>query len=198
MVKASHTNTGLLLCVSLVATITLPVKAEPSSQGELVSQLSGHQTYQNQPQLNFNDYYYGRVRGMSGEIAAIELMKPIREGDGKLNFAFQPITIDGKEVNSVLVSVPYYVRPGNDVILKWQDGSWMIVNTFRGSFYGTLADQAYPYWISRLNLIEVSEVQRTAINWGETRTVGLPPLQPGTVAIETTPEPIVQPVRGLW
>lgn len=168
--------TGALLALSLAGFFATPAQAEP--QGELLSQLPGHDVFRGDPQMNAADFYIGRVRGIAGSILFIELL--------------EPVTIDGREVTHLHTAATGWgkfqnigaPRPGDDVALKWEDGQWMIIDRYN------------PYWVTRLSLREVSEVQRSAINWGETRQVGLPNLQPSQPVVqEVAPPP---PVRGLW
>jgi hypothetical protein len=167
----------MLLLLSLAAISTTPAQAEP--EGEVLTQLPGHDVYYGEDQMEESDYYVGRVRGIAGPILMIELIPPV--------------TIEGEEITHVNTAATGwgkyrnigYPRPGDDIALKWEDGQWVIVDRYN------------PYWITRLDLREVSEVQRSAIDWGETREVGLPPLQPSPAVVqEIVPAP--QPVRGMW
>lgn len=174
---------GLLTVTALCAG---PVKAEP--QELILSQLRGHETYRQEPQMDPTQYVLGRVRGTVGGIMSIELMRAV--------------TVDGKDIMAADLA-PYGTSQrvvgdamgGDDVILQVVDGKLVYIG------------KAHPYWISRLKLkSEASYSGNTArlieeLNRSEA-SVGLPPLAPETRTFTAepapAPAPAVAPVRGLW
>lgn len=177
MTNTARTLTGMLLFLSLAAIGTTSVQAEPKE--EVLVQLPGHDVYMDKPQMNADDFFIGRVRARAGDILFISL--------------FEPATINGRTITRLHATATGwgkyqnigYPKPGDDVALKWEDGGWVIIDRYN------------PYWVSRLDLRDVREVQRSAIDWGETREVGLPPLQPSPSVVREV-EPMPEPVRGMW
>jgi hypothetical protein len=176
--QISYQLTGLALLVTMVG-VSAPARAD----GELISQLEGHDTFDKSPQLNPDDYVVGRVKAVVGPILFINLLEPVTLGDK----TFFDIHLEGSAAS------------GDDVIFR-KDGDRLI-------FVGT----AHPAWISRLKLKDASDYQtnRSQI-WKElddTKEVGLPPLAPEQRTFVSEPEPApapapkpqpVAPVRGLW
>jgi hypothetical protein len=177
LINTARKLTGTLLMLSLAAIFATPAQAEP--EAEVLSQLPGHDIYRDDPQMDATDYYIGRVRGIAGSILFIELEKPVTIEGTEYNHLHMAATGWGKYQNIG------YPRPGDDLALKWENGGWVIVDRYN------------PYWVTRLQLRDVTEVQRSAINWGESRQVGLPALQPSQAVVREM-EPVPQPIRGMW
>lgn len=176
--NTSRILTGALLCLSMALVFGGPAKAEPTEQ--LLSQLPGHDLFNQQGQMDPSRYTVGRVRAMAGDILFIELFEPFTVGDRTItHLHLQGTSGIGKHNNLG------YPRPGDDIGLAYIDGSWQIVQRY------------HPYWLTRLSLREVGEVQRSAIDWGETRIIGLPPLGPSEARVMPEPEP-QRPIRGMW
>lgn len=191
-VKTSQVLTGLTLALTLSAVAVPPAEAEPKNEEVLISQLAGHEFYvpfeiyqDDWVQFMFEEnLVLGRVRGKAGNQLSIELLSP------------ESVMIGDKEVTSVNVGrAPYNIRSGDDVLLKYDDveETWVLIDDAMTA-YEAKYSHALPYWVSRLELRQVDDVERTAIDFGDTAPVGLPPAQQSTVYQEPAPAP----VRGLW
>lgn len=186
MMSKSHIFTGLALAFSVSAAVVAPAKAEEIQ----ISQLRGYEfqvpieVYQDEwLQWRFeNNIVIGRVRGKVGDIMSIEFLSP------------EAITINGKEIDSL--NIEGTARAGDDVILRYQDEQWVLIDD---ELLAQLVDPALPAWVSRLELREAEVVERTAIEWSEDQPVVLPELPPSR-AVAPAPAPVSapEPVRGLW
>ncbi|WP_013324919.1 hypothetical protein [Gloeothece verrucosa] len=185
MTNTSRTLTGIIALLSLAAFCPTPAKAE--SAPVLISQLRGHEVYAKESQLNPDRYHVGRVRGISGNVLYIEFPQPVAVGDREVKVI--NISATGTVARRVIgassseANVVGYPAPGDDVGVVYEDGRWQVVQRY------------HPYWVSRLQLREVPEVQRSAFNW-DPKPFGLPPLEQRSVVIEPAPAP--EPVRGMW
>lgn len=195
-IKHSHTLAGLALGLSLF-TIS-PAQAEPAQDEVLVSQLRGH-TIQDPIEIyradwlefKFEDYAIGRIRGVTGDVAQIQIISP-----SHITMTYDVgFTTGERDVYKVTTQLPHQwptLVAGADVIMKEVDGEWVVISDKVDDFK-VYQDYAMPQWVSRLDLREVALVERTAIDW-DRPDVSLPPLQPSTAEIEPAPEPI----PGMW
>jgi hypothetical protein len=116
----------MLLFVSLSAFSLAPVKAnplkEPVKAPILISQLCGHDVYNNQPQMQLRQYMIGKVVGRSGSISSIVLP-------------------DGTILNQLVPMESFaglYTEGSNVRIMKDSNGNYTVVGL------------AHPYWITDL------------------------------------------------
>ena len=188
-VKTSQVITGLTLALAISAVAVTPAKAEPKNEEVLLSQLAGHELYDpfeiykdDWVTFKFENFILGRVVGKEGSIIHVKLLSP------------ESVTINDKEVTVInLGRAPYSIEAGDDIILNYENGEWVVLDDAMTA-YEVKYNNALPRWVSRLELREVENVQRTAIDFGDSRPVDLPPAQQSTVYQEPAPAP----VRGLW
>jgi hypothetical protein len=183
---------GLAVTLSWSAIAITPAQAEPAQNGVLISQLRGHvvtdpiDVYRDEwLKFKFEDFAIGRIRGVTGDIAQIQIISP------------SSVKINGNDVTLVATRMPAYwstLKPGDDTIMRVVDGKWVIVSDKR-TYLNTYTAYAMPQWVSRLDLKEVALIERSAINWSRP-DVSLPPLPPNTAVLEPAPAPA--PVPGLW
>ncbi|GBF82135.1 hypothetical protein [Aphanothece sacrum] len=183
---------GLAITLSWSAIAVTPAQAEPAQNEVLISQLRGHkledpiEVYRDEwLKFKFEDFAIGRIRGVTGDVAQIQIISPssVRVGD--------------RDVTVVSTSMPTFwpnLKPGDDAIMRVVDGKWVIVSDKRADLKAYQAF-AMPVWVSRLDLKEVALIERTAINWSRP-DVTIPPLPPNTAVLEPAPAP--EPVPGLW
>jgi hypothetical protein len=147
----------------------------------LLSQLRGHDIYDNEPQMKWDNYSLGRVVGKSGGIMSILVE------DGT---SFQA---DG------------YVRPGSDVLVAQdENGEYYLVSASHSEWISYLEED---YGVKRNKNYPVPLLERTAPIWaeieaGSSRSVlEIPEREPVESQYEMT-EPTMmeesEPVRGLW
>jgi hypothetical protein len=185
--KTSFTIGGVILsCAIASVPIAKPANAEPVSEQHhsnssemLVSQLRGHETYQDQEQLNPNDYVYGTVKGAAGSMLSIEL----EEGD------------------SVLVESTS-ARPGDDVILTKEGDDYEFVGQAQPAWIMTLQEDY------KLNMAaetgsatsSTTSVEQEEMEQTDTVTPSPAPV-PEPQQTEPAPAPEeepAEPVQGLW
>ncbi len=199
--KHSHMLAGLALGLSLLG--ISPAQAEPVQKEVLVSQLAGHEledpidVYRKDwLDFKFDDYIIGRIRGVTGDVAQIQIISAGNRKDAHVRVTHDVgFTTGERDVWRVTAQMPHLwpnLVAGSDVIMKVVDGEFVIIGDKR-SYYRAEQTYARPYWVSRLDLREVPEVVRTNISW-ERPDVSLPPLRENQA--EITPPP--QPVPGMW
>lgn len=155
------------------------IDAVNSPQDQLIAQLRGHDVYDGKPQIEWNDYLLGRVIGEAGSI------KFIKVSDGGYFHA----------------SGSAYA--GEDVLVEKVDGGYKLIG------------RAHTPWISKLEanygykrVAESSSLKdRTASLWKaleanksttSTTTVRKVTPMPTSAPVEYTPEPVSEPIRGLY
>ena len=195
LIKQSLKLLGLAVGLSLCS--VLPTEAKPTQDESLVSQLRGHiiqdpiEIYkQDWLRFKFEDYAIGRIRGVTGDVAQVQIISPPHI-TMTYNVGF---TTGERDVWKVTTALPRQwptLVPGADVILKEVDGEWVIISDNVDSLR-VLFDYSLPRWVSRLDLIEVPLVTRTDIDWDRPDT-NLPPLAPND-----PPPPAPEPVPGMW
>lgn len=196
--KQAHKLFGLALGLSICS--VFPAEANPTQDETLISQLRGHviedpiEIYkQDWLQFKFEDYVIGRIRGVTGDIAQVELLSP-----PSINMVYNVgiFTTGERDVYKVTTSLPRYwptLVPGADVILREVDGEWVIISDDVDGFR-VLTHYSLPRWVSRLDLQEVPLVTRTDIDW-DRPDVTIPPLEPSA---PPPPAPEPEPVPGMW
>lgn len=182
--KSVKALTGILVALAAYGVSALPAKAEPmtTKQEVLVSQLSGHDRYNNGTQLVLSDYAIGRVRGAVGNILFIELLKYPSSASATGYYSY--IDRNNNETRYTHLHLPGSAQPGDDVMISRtaSNGIWTV-------------SQAHPAWISRLNLKEIPSIERSAVEFESTAPVSLPPVQPSTPPVY---QPAPAPIRGMW
>ncbi len=197
--KHSHMLAGLALGLSLFG--LSPAQAEPAQQEVLISQLAGHELYdpinvyrQDWLDFKFDDYVIGRIRGVTGDVAQIQIISAGIQKDAHVRVTHDVgFTTGERDVWKVTAQMPHLwpnLVAGSDVIMKVVDGEFVIIGDKR-SYYRAEQVYARPVYVSRLDLREVPEVVRTNISW-ERPDVSLPPLE------EYQAEMAPPPVPGMW
>ncbi len=190
MINKLQAVSGLALAVTVTAIAIAPVKAE--SKETLISQLRGYEFYvpievyqDDWLQWKFTEnIVVGRVVAKVGDICTVRLISPT---DVEI----------GRSSGLEHLGCGWETSAGDDVILGFDDTGWTILDE---EVYAVLYRTALPRWITRLDLKEEAEVQRTAIDWGDNREVELPPLRPQAATPVPAPvyEPEPEPIRGMW
>lgn len=200
-IKHSHMLAGLALGLSLLG--ISPAQAEPAQEEVLVSQLRGHviqdpiDVYRSDwLEFKFEDYVIGRIRGVTGDVAQIQIISAGQNKDAHVRMNYDVgLTTGERDVWHVTSQLPGYwptLVAGADVIMKEVDGEWVIISDERPELDVYVAESR-PRWVSRLDLREVPLVTRTDIDW-DRPDVSLPPVEENQAEIEPAPEP----VPGMW
>ena len=186
MISKNSVLLGMAVAVSASAIAVAPAQAEGET---LIAQLRGYQFYS--PIEMVSDEWLewqfteqvavGRVVAKVGDICFVDFVSP--EG----------LDVSSQVGTTEKLACGWEINAGDDVIAGYEDDSWAIIDE---DDLDVVYRAALPAWITRLNLKEEVEVQRTAIDWGDTREVELPPLRPQ--AVTPAPAPVPQPIRGLW
>ena len=199
-IKHSHILAGLALSLSFFG--INPAQADTNQKEIFLSQLRGSaiedpiDVYRaDWLKFKFEDYAIGRIRGVTGDVAQIEIISAGQSKDAhiRMHYDVGMFTKGERDVWRVSTQMPRQwptLVAGSDVIMKEVDGQWVIISPKRSDLDAYFA-YAQPSWISRLDLREVPLVTRTDINWGRP-DVSFPPLQPNQKA------PAPEPVPGMW
>jgi hypothetical protein len=174
--KTAYTITAIVLGLSFSVLSTEQAKAQ--SAESTVRLMYGHPMVKMLEEMNPEAVVIGRVRGQSGGILSVEFLNPTS------------VSVGDRDWTSINIVAPNWnVVPGDDIVLAYHDGGW--------HYIGEATCQMA--WISRLNLKDVNEVQRSTIDWGENRQpVSLPPLQERTVEVTPPEAEVNPPVPGMW
>ncbi|MDJ0508068.1 MAG: hypothetical protein QNJ64_02255 [Crocosphaera sp.] len=196
--KHSHILAGLALGLSLLG--IAPVQAEPAQEEILISQVRGSEVQDpidvyraDWLKFKFEDYAIGRIRGVTGDVAQIQILSAGIQKDAHIRMTYDVgFTTGERDVWHVTTRMPRHwptLVAGSDVIMREVNGEWVIISPKRSYLDAYFVD-AMPRWISRLDLREVPLVSRTDIDW-DRPDMSLPPLSPNTAPIE-------EPVPGMW
>lgn len=199
--KHSNMLAGLALGLSLLG--ISPAQAEPAQEEVLISQLRGHvlqdpiDVYRSDwLEFKFEDYVIGRIRGVTGDVAQIQIISAGQSKDAHVRMTYDVgFTTGERDVWHVTSQLPGYwptLVPGADVIMREVDGEWVIISDERPELDVYVAESR-PRWVSRLDLREVPLVTRTDITW-DRPDVSLPPMEENQAEIAPPPEP----VPGMW
>lgn len=183
--KTSYAITGAVLALSAAALSAMPAAAQDSGLPGVVENplrpLIIHPWAKEIEDGNYKAVAVGRVRGMAGNVMSVEFLTP------------SPVVVkmDDEEYEYYSLNMPqptWGVVAGSDIVVALDENdNWVYV--------GKPNDARLMDWMSRLELKTVPVVQEVSIDWGESKPVALPPVEPRTVA---APAPAPEPIRGMW
>ncbi|MGK7930871.1 MAG: hypothetical protein AB4041_05490 [Microcystaceae cyanobacterium] len=184
MISKNSVLLGMAAAVSASAIAVVPAQAEGET---LVAQLRGYNFFSPIEIVDdeflewefMEDVAIGRVVAKVGDICFVDFLRPA------------DLDVSSQVGSTEKLACGWQINAGDDVIAGFDDDKWVIIDE---DDLNVVYRAALPAWITRLDLKEEMEVQRTAIDWGDSEPVQLEPLRPQA----TTPAPAPEPIRGLW